>query len=155
MAKPIETMPNAPDPHEHRKRRVAKASAEHAAASLSAFELLEELHKSGALDLMRGAAGASGEIVKNATELVAKSESVQALRNLLLLGQLLGSINPDTLHGIIGVFQALEERRNAQQKPPSLFRILRRLNSEDSRYTLDAITSILEGVGNSMNPRKR
>ncbi|HEV2464662.1 MAG TPA: hypothetical protein VGT04_12735, partial [Acidobacteriaceae bacterium] len=30
---------------------------------------------------------------------------------------------------------------------------MRRLNSEDTRYALDAIAGVLEGVGQTMNPR--
>lgn len=154
MAKPIELMPVPRDAREETRQRVENAPVDHAAAVLSAFELLNELHKSGALDLLRGAVGAGGEIVKQATELAAKPESVRAMRNLLLLGQLLGSIDPDILHGIIGAFQAAAERRD-EQKTPSIFRILRRLNSEDSRYALDAVTSVMESVGHGLNPRNR
>lgn len=155
MAKPVELTPIPHDAREETKRRVQNAPIDHAAAIFSAFELLEELHKSGTLDLLRGATGAGGELVKNFVDLAAKPESVRAMRNLLLLAQLLGSLDPDMLHGAIGAFQAAAEQRKEHRKPPSLFRILRRLNSQDSRYTLDAITSIMEGVGQSLNPRNR
>lgn len=155
MAKPVELMPILRDAREDTKRQIENAPVDHADAVLSAFELLEELHKSGTLDLLRGAAGAGGEIVKQAADLAAQPDSVRAMRNLLLLAQLLGSLDPDILHGVIGAFQAVAERRADQQKPPSLFRLLRRLNSEDTRYALDAITGVLEGVGQTMNPRNR
>lgn len=155
MAKPVELIPIPRDAREETKRRVESAPVDHAAAVLSAFELLEDLHKSGTLDLLRGAAGAGGEIVKQVADMAAQPESVTAMRNLLLLVQLLGSLDPDILHGVIGAFQAVAERRADQQKPPSLFRLLRRLNSEDTRYALDAIAGVLEGVGQTMNPRCR
>lgn len=155
MAKPIELIPVPSDGREETKQRIENAPVDHAAAVLSAFELLEELHKSGTLDLLRGATGAGGEIVKQVADVAAQPESVRAMRNLLLLVQLLGSLDPDILHGVIGAFQAVAERRADQQRPPSLFRLLRRLNSEDTRYALDAITGVLEGVGQTMNPRRR
>lgn len=155
MAKPVELMPIPRDTREETRRRIENAPVDHAAAILSAFELLEELHKSGTLDLLRGTVGAGSGIVTQFTDLAAKPESVRAMRNLLLLAQLLGSLNPDILHGVIGAFQAAAEQRAGKQKPPSIFRLVRRLNSEDSRYALDAITSILEGVGQTLNPRSR
>lgn len=155
MANPIELVPGPRQAHDDIQRQVASAPTEHAAAVLSAFELLEELHKSGVLDLMRGTVGAGGEIVKHATELAAAPESIRALRNLLLMAQLLGSIHPDTLHGIVGAFQAAAEQREQSRKSPSLFRILRRLSSEDSRYALDAIGNIMQGIGQGLNPRAR
>lgn len=155
MANPIELVPEQRRAQDDVKRQIEMAPVEHAAAVLSVFELLEELHKNGTLDLLRGAAGASGEIVKNVTELVASPESVRAMRNLLVMAQLLASIDPDTLHGVIGALQFATEPRDERQKPPSIFRILRRLNSEDSRYALDALTSVMEGVGHGLNPRTK
>lgn len=55
---------------------------------------------SGTLDLLRGALGAGAEIVKRGASLAAQLETVCALRNLLIMGNLLGNINSGTLHRI-------------------------------------------------------
>ena len=156
MAKPIEydlvAIPR--DAREELKRRVENAPVQHAEAVLSAYELLDELHTNGTLDLLRGAVGAGGEIVKQGSSLAAKPESLRAMRNLLVLAQLLGSINPDTLHRVVdGLPAATEQHRN--EKPPSLFRIFRRLSSEDSRRALAVITGILDSAGRGLDPRAR
>lgn len=154
MAKPIELIPTLRDAREELRRRVENAPAEHAVAVLSAFDLLDELHTSGTLDVLRGAVGAGGEIVKQGSALAAKPESIKAMRNLLVVAQLLGSIDPDTLHRVAdGLPSAAEQDRN--QKPPSLFRIFRRLSSENSRRALAVLTGILDNVGRGLDPRAR
>ncbi|MGC2160917.1 MAG: DUF1641 domain-containing protein [Silvibacterium sp.] len=150
MAKPIELMPVPRDAREELKRRVENAPVEHAASVLSAYALLDELHQSGTLDLLRGAAGAGSEIVKNASSLAAQPESVRALRNLLVLGKLLGSIDPDTLHRLTEKLPAAA-KPCSEKKPPSLFHIFRRLRSANSRRALAAAADALEGIGQGLN----
>lgn len=150
MAKPIELMPTSRDARDELKRRVENAPAEHAAAVLSAYELLEELHTSGALDLLRGALGAGGEIVKHGASLAAQPETVCALRNLLVMGKLLGSINPETLHRIAEGLPAATQRA-PEDKPPSLFRIFRRMSSPNSRRALAAAANVLESAGRELD----
>jgi uncharacterized protein YjgD (DUF1641 family) len=147
-------MPVPRDAREELKRRVENAPVEHAAAVLSAYELLEELHEGGLLDLLRGAVGAGGDVVKQSASLAAQPETVRAMRNLLVLGKLLGSINPDTLHRIADGLPAAAESR-PEEKPPSLFRIFRRLSSANARRALGAATNVLESVGRGLDPRNR
>jgi uncharacterized protein YjgD (DUF1641 family) len=150
MAKPVEFIPIPSDAREELKRRVENAPVEHASAVLSAYELLEELHRSGTLDLLRGAAGSAGEIITHAAGMAATPESTRALRNLLLLGKLLGSIDPDILHRITeGLPAAITQ--SPQEKPPSLFQLLRRLSSLNSRRALAAAANILQSVGKGLN----
>lgn len=154
MAKPIELVPRPPDAREELKRRVENAPVEHAEAVLSVYELLDDLHRSGTLDLLRGAVGAGGQIVKQGSAFAAKPESVRAMRNLLLMAQLLGTIDPDTLHRVFdGLPAATEQYRN--EKPPSLLQIFRRLESENSRRALAVISGILDSMGRGLDPRAR
>jgi uncharacterized protein YjgD (DUF1641 family) len=154
MAKPIELVPAPRDAREELKRRVENAPVEHAAAVLSAYGLLEELHESGMLDLLRGAVGTGEEIVKKSSSFAAKPESIRTMRNLLILGDLLGSINPDTLHRITdGVPAAIEQ--TPDEKPPSLFEIFRRLRSRNVRRALGAATKVLESVGRGLDTRNQ
>jgi uncharacterized protein YjgD (DUF1641 family) len=153
MAKPIELMPVPRDAREELKRRVENAPVEHAAAVLSAYELLGELHKSGTLDVLRGALGSGGEIVKHASSLAAKPESIHAMRNLLILGNLLGSIDPEMLHRMVGGLPAAAEQ--VPEEPPSLFQIFRRLRSRNVRRALGAATNVLESAGRGLDPKSK
>ena len=151
MAKPIEFVPARQDAHDELKRKIESAPVEHAAAVLSAYELLEELHTSGTLDLLRGAVGAGGEITKQASSLAAQPEAVCALRNLLVLGKLLGSIDPDSLHRLADNLSSVQQQSDA--RPPSLFGIFRRLSSANSRRALAAATGLLDSVGRELAPK--
>jgi uncharacterized protein YjgD (DUF1641 family) len=153
MAKPVEFVPVPRDPREEVKQRIENAPVEHAAAVLSAYELLESLHTSGALDLLRGALGARGEIVSQGASLAAQPESIRTMRNLLVLGKLVGSINPDLLHRIS---EALPDPAQPSQRkdPPSLFELYRQFNSPEIRRALSAAADVLESVGRGLDPGK-
>jgi uncharacterized protein YjgD (DUF1641 family) len=154
MAKPIELVAVPRDAREELKSRMENAPIEHAEAVLSAYELLEELHQSGTLDLLRGAVGAQGEIVQHAAALAAQPESVRTLRNLLVLGKLLGSIDPEALRRITEGLPAAAEQ-SSDKEPPSLFELFRRMASKDSRRALAAAVSALESVGKGLNHETR
>lgn len=155
MAKPIDvdllTIPR--DTRDALKRRVENAPVEHATAVLSAYELLDELHASGTMDLLRGAASAGGEIVKHASSLAAKPESIHAMRNLLILGNLLGSIDPEMLHRMVEGLPAAAEQ--VPEEPPSLFQIFRRMRSRNVRRALAAATNVLENAGRGLDPKNK
>lgn len=153
MAKPIEFIPAARDARDELKQRIESAPVEHAAAVLSAYRLLEELYQSGLLDLLRGAASAGGEIVTQASALAVQPESIRAMQNLLVLGKLLGSMNPDVLHGLTEKLPSVVAQSPVKE-PPSLFRILQRITSKDSRRALAAVVDALESIGHGMNPEK-
>ena len=100
MAKPIELMPkpSGQGAREELQRRLDAAPVEHAEAVLAGYELLQELHESGTLDVLRGLLGAGDQVVRHAVALAIQPEAVNGLRNLLVLSKVLGSVNPDVLH---------------------------------------------------------
>lgn len=152
MAKPIELMPIPRDAREELIRRVENAPVEHAAAVLSAYELLGEMHKTGTLDLLRGVVGAQGEIIEHVAGVAAKPDSVRALRNLLTLGNLLSRIDPDTLQRIADSVSRAHAAGN-EEKPPSLFQLFRRFFSADSRRALGVAASLTANVGKGLDPK--
>ena len=152
MAKPIELMPKVDagqGQREELKRRVEAAPAAHADAVLDGFELLQQLHDSGTLDLLRGVLGAGDEVVRHAVALAIKPESVHVLRNLLIFGRLLADLSPDKLEGILGDVSAALAKES-KDDPPSLFAIFRRFSSVESRRVLNAAATVLETVGRGM-----
>jgi uncharacterized protein YjgD (DUF1641 family) len=152
MAKPIELMPKintAQGAREELKRRVDAAPVEHGDAVLDAYELLQQLHDSGTLDVLRGVLGAGDEVVRHAVGIVIKPESVSVLRNLLILSKLLGGVNPDKLEAALGGIPTALAQEPAEN-PPSLLTILRRLSSVESRRALNAAATVLENVGRAL-----
>ena len=154
MAKPIEIRPQPRNAREELQRRLDNAPVEHADAMLSLYELLQQLHDSGTLDLLRGAVGAGDEIVNHAVRLITQPESVRSIRNVLILAKLLGSIDPEILHKLSeSVPAAVEQSR--REEPPSLWALLKRFRSEDSRRALAAGAGVLEVVGRQLESKDK
>lgn len=152
MAKPIELMPKfnaAQGAREELKRRVDAAPIEHAEAVLDAYELLQQLHDSGTLDVLRGLLGAGDQVVRHAVGIAIKPESVHLLRNLLVLSNLLSGIDPGKLEAALGGVPAAFAQQPAEN-PPSLFAIFRRLSTVESRRALNAAATVLESFGKGL-----
>lgn len=142
MANPIAFNPPKVDPRFELQRRLEAAPREHAEALLVAFDLLEEAHDQGVLDLLHGAIGSREAIVHKLAEYARQPESIAAMRNLLVLGKLLGSIDPESLRS-----------SSPLQKPRSLWQIFQRIRSVDGRRGLDWITSAIVAVGKARGQR--
>ncbi|MFY9935674.1 MAG: hypothetical protein WAK33_02325 [Silvibacterium sp.] len=152
MAKPIELMPTPPNARDELKRRLDEAPVEHAEAVLAGYEVLQQLHESGTLDVLRGLLGAGDQVVRHAVGLAIQPEAVDALRNLLVLSKVLSSVNPDVLHRVLaGLPEALAQR--PEEDPPSLFAIFRRMSSKDSRRSLAAAVTVLEKAGKGLESK--
>src|SRR5580658_3996176 len=100
MARPISLELPPRDPRQELRKRLEKAPVEHAEALLDSYELLQQLHDHGVLELLRGALGASDKLIETAVDAVRSEESIRAMRNAIILAKMLGSIDPELLHGI-------------------------------------------------------
>jgi uncharacterized protein YjgD (DUF1641 family) len=141
MANPIAQLPRKVDPRQELERRLAAAPMQHAEAILVAFDLLEEAHSQGLLDLLVGAVGSKDAIFGKLAEYGRDPVSTQALRNLLILGKLLGSIDPETLHDVAAP--------GPEKEPPSLWKIFQQIRSKDSRRGLSIAATLLTSLGRS------
>lgn len=151
MAKQIEFRPQLPSAEEETKRRLDAAPLEHADAVLNAFRTLQTLHDTNTLDFVRGLLGAGDEVLTQVVSVATSPQSTRAIRNLLVLTNLLGTVDPDALHRIAeSVTPAVTERQPTE--PPSLFAITKRLFSKDARRALSTGVSVLEAVGRSLGP---
>src|SRR5260370_41745753 len=83
------------------RSRLEQAPEKHAEAVLAADEVLQELHKHGVLEVMRGALAASDEILEKVVDNVKTPQAIRAIRNLLFLRRILGSIGPEWFHGMV------------------------------------------------------
>ena len=82
------------DPREELQKRIQDAPIAHANAVLSAYELLQQLHDTGTLDVLRGALGAGDALVEHVVSLVTAPESINALRNVILSREGVGQHQP-------------------------------------------------------------
>jgi uncharacterized protein YjgD (DUF1641 family) len=150
MAKPVAyRVFTPPDDREELKRKIDAAPAEHADAILSGYRLLEEAHESGTLELLRGALAAQDSIINHVVGMVSQPEMVNGLRNLLVLGKVLGNIH-QTLETGIGDDGKLK-RRHA---PPSLFGLVSRMNTPDARRGMEVAVGLLAALGAAARKKK-
>lgn len=155
MAQPIPLDIPPRDPRADLRSRVERAPEKHAEAVLAAYELLQQLHDQGVLDIMCSAVAARDELLEKAVDNAKTTEAIRGIRNLLYWRRILGSIEPEWFQGI---FQAIPEglaRASAgEQKPVGLFTLLRRLMSRDSRRGLAAAIAFLQAFGRHLQPEE-
>src|SRR5579863_4588415 len=106
MARPIPLEIPPRNPRAELQSRLEQAPLEHAEAVLAAYEVLQELHNHGVLEIMRGALAASDEILEKVVDDAKSPEAIRAIRNLLFWRRILGSIEPEWFKGI---FKAIPE----------------------------------------------
>jgi uncharacterized protein YjgD (DUF1641 family) len=152
MAQPIPLEIPPRNPRAELRSRLEQAPEQHAEAVLAAFEVLQELHSHGVLEIMRGALAASDEILEKVVDGAKTPEAIRAIRNLLFWRQILGSIEPEWFKGIFqaipeGISQATAER----DQPVGFFRVLRRLTNKDSLRGLAAAIDFLQAFGRHLH----
>lgn len=151
MARPIAFEPQPYDPRETLRKRIEAAPIEHAEALLESYEVLEQLHKSGALRLLTGALAAGDKILETAVDAARSPEAVRATRNAVLLGKLLASINPEILEGIVAAAgETLGSYKKPVIEPPGLFALLSEFRHKELRRSLALINKFLESLGNQI-----
>jgi uncharacterized protein YjgD (DUF1641 family) len=157
MAKPIALAPKregAEAARDELRRRIESAPLEHAEALLSLWDLLEAAHENHVLDVARGALSSSNEILARLAETARSESSVRAMRNAILLAELLGAIDPAVLGAIArtvpAALAAAHEQARQEKDPPSLLRVARDLTSPDARRAHAVVASVLNAMGRSM-----
>jgi uncharacterized protein YjgD (DUF1641 family) len=152
MAQPIPLEIPPRNPRAELRSRLEQAPEQHAEAVLAAYEVLQELHSRGVLEIMRGALAASDELLEKVVDGAKTPEAIRAIRNLLFWRQILGSIEPEWFKGIFqaipeGLAQATAER----DQPVGFFRVLRRLTNKDSLRGLAAAIDFLQAFGRHLH----
>lgn len=151
MANPVTMFPKLKSIREERMSKLSSAPGDHAEALLDLYELVEVLHDRGTLDLLRGLAGASGDIMGRLAEAGSKPESIRAARNLIELSKLLSRFDPEELQRTIeDSGEALARARDASAEPPGMWAIFRRMTSRDARRALSMFAELLNEMGRKM-----
>jgi uncharacterized protein YjgD (DUF1641 family) len=150
MANPLPYKPASVEPRAELETQIAAAPKERGEALLAAWDLLETAHDEGMLDVLHGAVYAKDKIFGTVAQYAKQQESVYAMRNAIALVKILGSLDPEILENVAkAMAEASEEHRN-EERPPSLWKLIRRVNTEESRRGLSFLTLMLAGLGRSM-----
>ena len=151
MAKPIALEIPPRDPRRELMVRLESSPAEHAEALLDAYELLQELHDRRVLETVRGAFSAGDKLAAGATRAAESSESIVALRNLIVLAKALGSMNPDLVKCIaIAATDTLGSERKPVIEPPGLLSLLGQFRRKELRRSIALINRFLEALGTQL-----
>lgn len=154
MARPIPLELAPRDPREELRKRLDQAPIEHAEALLDSYELLGKLHEHGVFELLRGTLGASDTLIEKAVDAAKSDEAIRALRNAIILGKILGAINPDVLQGVaVAVSETLGCYEKPIIEPPGLFSLLAQFSHMELRRSMALLNKFLESLGNQIRLR--
>ena len=154
MAQPIPLELPARDPREELRVRLEQAPLTHAEALLDSYELLQQLHDHGVFELLRGALSASDKLIETAVDAAKSDEAIRAIRNAMILGKVLASINPDVLQCVA---TAGSDTMGCYDKPiiepPGLFSLLNQFRHKELRRSMALINRFLEKLGDQIKLR--
>ncbi len=150
MAAPLALQKKPVKPEEEIEQRLEKARLDHAEALLAAYQLLQEAKDGGVLDLLRGAVGSGGDLITRLAEAMNTPDSIRTVRNLLSLGRILASVDPDLLHRLANELSTPKPGMISDSKPPGLFRTLLRFGSPEGRRVLSASVAFVEAFGRAL-----
>lgn len=149
MAKPAPLAIASRDVREELRARLECAPEEHAEAILEGFELLQELHDAGVLNLLGGMLRAGDRLADIGTSALDTPAVVRAMRNFILLTKFFGSLDSDVLSSLAQtVMQGAEKEKG--RRAPGFVQLFRRLRSEDCRHALAILLDLVEAVGKGL-----
>jgi uncharacterized protein YjgD (DUF1641 family) len=152
MARPIPLHLAPRDPQRDLNSRLQQAPSEHAEAVLAGYEVLQGLHDSGVLELVRGALGGGDKIIEQVVAVASSPGSIRATRNLLLLFATVGEIEPSLLSDLTrAIPKALVQANAEEAKPPGLFKLVRTFWNKDFRRGLAAFNDLLVAFGKNLS----
>jgi uncharacterized protein YjgD (DUF1641 family) len=101
---------------------------------LSACEVLQGLHDRGVFELLRGALGSSDRMIEIMVEATKSPESIRGIRNLIILGKVLGTIEPELVEGFArSLPEAIALTKGPESKPLGLWQLFKKMCSQDAR----------------------
>jgi len=150
MANPLTFKPLPVDPHLELERRLNAAPREHAEALLVVYDIIQAAHDNGLLDTAHGLISARDTIIGKLAEYAKTPEGETGIRNLLAAAKMLAALDPEILDQLSRSVVTAAQQHQQEQKPPSLWQLFKRTNSEDSRRGLSFLTLLLSGFGRSL-----
>lgn len=154
MARPMRLELPPHDPREELRKRLEEAPAMHAEALLDSYELIGKLHEHGLFELLRGALGASEKLIETAVDAARSDEAIRAIRNAIILGKILGAINPDVLQSVaVAVGETMGCYEKPIIEPPGLFSLIAQFSHKELRRSMALLNKFLESLGKEIKLR--
>jgi uncharacterized protein YjgD (DUF1641 family) len=148
MGKPIPLKLAPRDAHEELRARLSVAPLEHAEALLAGYEVLQGLHDSGVLEVLRGLLGSGDKVLQIAVDATRTPESIRIIRNIIALLKMLGEIDPDIFDGfVLALPEAMRKAKEEAKQPPGLLATLNEFRNKDLRRGIVAVNKLLEAWG--------
>jgi uncharacterized protein YjgD (DUF1641 family) len=149
MAEPILLNLPTRDPREALYQRLENAPQEHAEALLATYDILQDLHDKGVLDLLKGALGSGEKVLEIAVNAANTPEVIHGIRNFIILTKLFATLEPKLLeHLAEAVPKALVAAKT--EKPLGLVGLLRKATNPDTRRMLTIMTRVVESLGKDL-----
>jgi uncharacterized protein YjgD (DUF1641 family) len=162
MAKAIELVPvpahNPDGVREELQRKLAAAPLEHAEALLSLWELLQIAEDRQVIDIAKGLLATSDNLVEKLAAGANMPGSIRAMRNGLLLAELLGALDPETLKALVQALPSAVKTGSESataEKPPSLWSSVRGFFSADGRRTLGLMSGLAVALGAALQQKSK
>jgi uncharacterized protein YjgD (DUF1641 family) len=153
MAVPIRFQALQHDPREELRSRLDAAPVEHSEALLATYEVLQGLHDRGILAALKGVLGASDLMVESVVDVIKTPEAIRVMRNLILLGKMLGNIEPEFLDGLArAIPEGVAKGSATRPDPPGLLSLIQKFSSKESRRGMATAADILGSFGKSLEP---
>jgi uncharacterized protein YjgD (DUF1641 family) len=152
MAEPIALKLAPRDPREALYHRLENAPREHVEALLAAYEVLQGLQDRGVLEMLRGALGSSDKVLQILVDAVNTPEAICGIRNFMILIRIAGTLEPELLEALA---RAVPEGLAQAPEPPGLWKLLKKLSSQDTRRAMTAMICVLESLGKSLGISER
>jgi uncharacterized protein YjgD (DUF1641 family) len=154
MARPISLEIPPRDPRQELNARFEQAPKEHVEALLDSYELLQQLHDRRIFAALRRALGAGDSLVERVMDAAKSPDAIAGMRNAIILGKMLASINPELLQGIaVAVATTLDSAKGPAHDSPGLFALLKQFHRRETRRSIGLLNQFLEALGNQLNLR--
>jgi uncharacterized protein YjgD (DUF1641 family) len=151
MAQPIALEVAPRDARKELLTRLENAPAEHAEALLDSYEFIQQLHEARVFEVLRGVLSAKDTLLETLVGATETSEGIHALRNAIILGKTLGSINPELMQcWATAVSETLGSERKPVIEPPGLLSLLGQFRRKELRRSVALINRFLESLGNQL-----
>jgi uncharacterized protein YjgD (DUF1641 family) len=103
--------------------------------------------------LLRGALASGDTILENIVSAANSEEGIRGLRNAIILGKMLGSINPDLLQGFAVAVSETLGCQKPMVKPPGLVRLFAEFREPELRRSMALVNKFLETLGTELKTR--
>jgi uncharacterized protein YjgD (DUF1641 family) len=154
MAKYLDFKYQAESPEQLLHKKLDAAPLAHAQALLKAYALLDAAEKRGVLDLLRGAINAEDTVIDKVAGYANTPNGINIMRNLLVLGTLLGSMDPEVSGaGIKDLTSSVVAE--SKKQPSGAFATFRRIFNGDALRGLSVTLAALESVGRTANRERK